>query len=277
MSDASVFYEPTYDECVTDDGVIIRFIDAGEGPVLVLLHGLGQSAAQFSRQIEHLVPTHRVVAVDLRGHGMSAKPAFGYRVSRLAHDVQCVIEHLKLTRFTFLGHSMGCAVIWCYLDLFGFDRVQRLVLVDEPPILVANPAWSSQERENYGAIFDFDEVGRTAEWIRTSREFAETPHQTAEERAFFAAQHQRMPAEHESALFLNHVAQDWRDVLPRISVPTMVIAGERFATCAKWCAAQIPDGMYETFSAAERGTHFMFWDNPGKFNSVLDRFLGQRS
>ncbi|MCY7284603.1 MAG: alpha/beta hydrolase [Cyanobacteria bacterium CAN_BIN43] len=75
-----------------------------------------------------------MVAVDLRGHGESEKVSFGYRIARLSKDVHELIVALQLEKPHLLGHSMGCSIIWSYLDLFGFDEIDRLVLVDQSPL-----------------------------------------------------------------------------------------------------------------------------------------------
>ena len=99
-----------------------------------------------------------MIALDLRGHGDSERPAHGYRISRLAKDVHDVLEALDLEGVTLLGHSMGCSVIWCYWDLFGSERLAKLVLVDQMALLTANPIWSQAEKEAAGSIFDPDSL-----------------------------------------------------------------------------------------------------------------------
>ena len=118
----------------TSDGVEISYISAGEGKPIVMLHGWSQSAEQFKYQIPAFAEHHQVIAVDLRGHGESEKVSFGYRISRLSKDVQELIAVLQLEKPHLLGHSMGCAIIWSYLDLFELDEIDRLVLVDQSPL-----------------------------------------------------------------------------------------------------------------------------------------------
>jgi len=134
-------------EVTTSDGVTLRYLEAGSGPPLVMIPGWSQTAAQFKHQIEGLSDRYRVIAVDMRGHGDSDKPAHGYRISRFAKDLHDVLGALDLTEVNLLAHSLGCAVVWCYLDMFGPERLAKLILVDQSPFLTANPAWSKEERE----------------------------------------------------------------------------------------------------------------------------------
>jgi non-heme chloroperoxidase len=138
----------------TNDGVELHYEDAGSGPVIVLIPGWSQTAAQFQGQLDGLKDRYRLIAIDMRGHGQSTKPEHGYRISRLAKDLYDVLAALDLEDVTLLGHSMGCSVIWSYLDLFGPKRVKKLALIDQMPFIMGNPDWSEQERIESGAILD---------------------------------------------------------------------------------------------------------------------------
>ena len=89
-----------------------------------------------------------MIAIDQRGHGESEKPGFGYKIHRLSKDLHELLISLDLTDVTVLGHSMGCSVIWGYWELFGADRLAKIILVDEPPHLTSNPAWTSGSFES---------------------------------------------------------------------------------------------------------------------------------
>jgi pimeloyl-ACP methyl ester carboxylesterase len=120
-----------------------------------MIPGWSQTAEQFKHQLNSLSDRYRVIAFDMRGHGESDKPDFGYRISRLAHDLYEALDKLDLQDVALLGHSMGCSVIWCYWNLFGPTRCSKLILVDQSPFLTANPTWSAEELAASGAIFTF--------------------------------------------------------------------------------------------------------------------------
>jgi non-heme chloroperoxidase len=71
----------------TKDGVMLSFLEGGEGDPLVMLTGWSQSAAMYGRQFDDFCRIARVIALDHRGHGDSDKPEHGYRVQRLAKDI----------------------------------------------------------------------------------------------------------------------------------------------------------------------------------------------
>src|SRR5437899_11629305 len=84
----------------------------------------------------------------------SDKPTTGYSIARLSKDVHDLLADLSLADVTLMGHSMGCSVIWSYWELFGSERLAKLVLVDQMAFITANPAWSAEEKEASGALFD---------------------------------------------------------------------------------------------------------------------------
>jgi pimeloyl-ACP methyl ester carboxylesterase len=74
-------------------------------------------------------PTQQVYAYDQRFHGDSDSPNHGFHVARLAVDLRDFLQALDLTEVTVVGSSMGCAVIWSYVELFGLQRLRQAVFV----------------------------------------------------------------------------------------------------------------------------------------------------
>ena len=138
----------------TSDGVKINYLEAGSGPPMVLIPGWSQTANQFKHQLSGLSDKFHVYALDMRGHGDSDKPKHGYRIHRLSADVHEFLVGKNLKNVVLGGHSMGCSVIWGYWELYGGDRVSKLLLIDQMPMITMNPAWSDQEKQDAGSIFD---------------------------------------------------------------------------------------------------------------------------
>lgn len=267
----------------TSDGVSLRYIDCGSGRPMVLIHGGLQTAAQFRKQIVEFSTTHRVIAYDQRGHGDSDKPPYGYRTSRLAKDLYELIESLNLNEVVLLGHSMGCSVIWSYWDLFGADRLAKLVLVDQFPLYVTDPALPSTLFGRSAAdLFDVAlQMGKVGIGAAADAGFGMNSKENQgwftslsdEDREFFLACNKAFPREYVTSLLINQFFSDWRDVLPRISVPTLVIGGICTKSWSEWVSSRIPNAQLEIFSRSDLGSHFMFWENPNKFNDLVRRFL----
>ena len=270
------------------DGVQLSLRDAGQGHPLLMLHGWSQSAAMFRYQIEEFSRVTRVLAPDLRGHGLSDKPAFGYRIASLARDVNELLDQLGVDCADMLGWSMGASVLWSFIDLFGSRRIRKLVLVDEPACVVQLPGMSANEIAEAGAIVDLAGLQSLIagllgpESLAVRRAFLDgmlSKHPTEETRQWLMDESLKMPPAYAAALLLDHATQDWRDLIPRIDVPTLVVGGESSHVnpqSQKWIASQIRASRLEIIPAADRGSHFPFIENPALFNRLVGEFLGLR-
>jgi pimeloyl-ACP methyl ester carboxylesterase len=269
----------------TSDGVQLSYISAGRGQPIVLLPGWSQSAEQFKYQIPVFAEHYQVIAPDLRGQCESEKVSFGYRVSRLSKDIQELIGALQLKKPHLLGHSMGCSLIWSYLDLFGLDEIDRLVLVDQPPLIVSRSHWDAQEIAESGAVFTAEQLnaivhtlenGKTEELTRNLLTSMVTPAMSKEQFEWIVECNQRLPRANAATLLYNESHLDWRDQIVRIRKPTLIVAGRKSIvpwTSQVWINQSIPDSELEIFEAAEGGGHFTFIENPEKFNRRVLQFL----
>src|SRR6267143_3123745 len=115
---------------VTIEGVNIHYVCGGNGPPLVLVHGLGSSAAvEFYYNLEPLAAHHRVLAIDLPGFGKSDKPVLDYTIDLFVKAVRDLMTSEGLERSAVMGVSMGGRVA-LGLALDSPELVERLVLVD---------------------------------------------------------------------------------------------------------------------------------------------------
>src|SRR5688572_22684946 len=100
----------------------------GEGPVIVLIHGITGRSEQWERAIEHLAAEHTVLAPDLLGHGESAKPRGDYSLGAYASGVRDIMVALGHDRATVVGHSLGGGIAMQFAYQFP-ERCERLALV----------------------------------------------------------------------------------------------------------------------------------------------------
>jgi pimeloyl-ACP methyl ester carboxylesterase/DNA-binding SARP family transcriptional activator len=118
------------DELIPLEEITMHVVDwPGEEPSILAIHGSAGHAYGLTALGERLAPDVRFVAVDLRGHGFSDKPATGYGVEEHVEDVLQLIDALGLERPILLGHSIGGAVATFAAEAGG-DRVGGLVLFD---------------------------------------------------------------------------------------------------------------------------------------------------
>jgi pimeloyl-ACP methyl ester carboxylesterase len=151
-------------------GHTIHYQQIGEGPDVVLIHGLFCNIAfWWFRVAPKLAERCRVTALDLRGHGFSAMSDEGYRTVDLAGDVVALMDHLGIEKAHVIGHSFGGAVALAVATL-GSDKVGRLSLVDawvpslqKMPPLSDTSSWPAlQERLRERGIVIEGELPRVA-------------------------------------------------------------------------------------------------------------------
>jgi len=104
------------------------FVETGKGPVLLLIHGIGDSSETWRNLIPHLARDHTVIAPDLLGHGRSDKPRADYSVAAYANGMRALLSVLGVDRATTVGHSLGGAVAMQFAYQYP-ERCDRLVLV----------------------------------------------------------------------------------------------------------------------------------------------------
>jgi len=114
-----------------NDGVDLAVEVAGEGPGLLLVHGLGGWKEDFADHVPTLARDHTVVTFDHRGHGESDKPAdpAAYSFDRLVDDTVAVADATGLDHFRLLGHSMG-GMVARKIVLHEPARVDALIMMD---------------------------------------------------------------------------------------------------------------------------------------------------
>ena len=269
-----------------NDGAELSLIDVGSGPALIILPSWTNSAAQYHHKVTELATDHRVIAVDVRAGGLSAKTDFGLRISRFSADLREICAQLAIAPTILMGHSMGCSIIWSYLDLFGPQQVDALILVDQAPTQLIQPGWSVDEALSYGATQTAEDVFEFAarfaapdgvDW--TWRRYRPLFTQTFPEDEFDWAVREslQMPRKLAAKLFLDHAMRDWRDVIRRIRLPTLVVGAETSVfpvASQQWIARQIPGARLEIFAEKDGGSHFMCFENPIRFNAIVRDFLG---
>jgi pimeloyl-ACP methyl ester carboxylesterase len=110
------------------DGVILRGEQAGDGPPIVLLHGLSATRRNVVQGSRHLIKRgYRLIAYDARGHGASS-PGRSYEYPELVDDLEAVLDHLGIERAALVGSSMGAATAMAF-TLEHPERVAALVQI----------------------------------------------------------------------------------------------------------------------------------------------------
>jgi pimeloyl-ACP methyl ester carboxylesterase len=122
---------------IVHNGITLAYEDRGAGkPAFVFVHGWTCNRSFFAPQVAHFARQHRVVSIDLRGHGESDKPQGPYTRAQDADDIAYVIEHLGLGPVVAVGHSMGGTIV-LQLAVAHPACVAAIVMVDPAPFVFA--------------------------------------------------------------------------------------------------------------------------------------------
>lgn len=273
----------------TNDGVNLHYIEEGTvGQPLVIVHGWRSEAAEYCHNILPLSERFKVYLLELRGHGQSDHPDYGFRLSRLAMDLNEFIQSLPYEKVNIMAHSMGCLVTYNYIDLFGQDKINKLILVDAPTFCAVVPGESEEERKSHGG--SFKDIWKLYNALNISleeggKEFevqSPAPANDISAQSLYYQKSKQLPRAQlnnpfHASLLLSIATNDCRDIVKRITVKTMYIFGETsrctYPELAKWMADHIPDCTLVSFSREEYGRHSMFCANPVKFNKEVLNFL----
>ncbi|MFG2294510.1 alpha/beta fold hydrolase [Streptomyces sp. NPDC048603] len=260
---------------VTSDEVSLHFYDEGTGRPVVLISGYGQPADDWALQWGALRGAgYRVVSLDRRWAGSSDRPPYGLRMSRGGQDVGELLAHLGLDGVLLVGQSMGASHIWAYAGLHGCARLAGIVSLDQTPRMLNGSGWDygfyGLTEENLGTFFlspeNVFDTGHGRLWqdpleldarIRAAGGRGAKPDITAD----------TFP------LLFDHVCQDWRDVVARITVPALVVAGDQSqfwpAGHAQATAELSPLARAEVVPGAGHAVHV---DKPEAVNRLLLEF-----
>ena len=122
------------------DGTKLYYEDKGQGQTLLFAHGLNSSHLKIKNFIDEFKDNYRIVCYDQRGHAASDHPMKHMNVQRLGQDMHDIIEYLDLKDMIVIGHSMGAATIFSYVNQYGCGKLKKIVAVDMSPYM-RNTVW----------------------------------------------------------------------------------------------------------------------------------------
>lgn len=271
----------------TNDGVKLSYWEAGAGEPLIFVPGWSANGAQYVNLMALLARRYHVYVLDPRNQGMSQHVPHGGRISRFSMDLKEFGDHLGIKSASYVGHSMGAAILWSYIDLFGTQGIRKLALVDEPISIYAHEDWTEKERTDAGGtttsaerlVAAFTRGGPASRLTTDLKSFEraqmmDSPYFANSER--FASEFVKNEPEALARVLFNHAVNDWRDVVAhKIDVPTAIFSGEESNNLPsqRWAQSVIRGASLYSYTAAEQGDHFLMFKNPVKFVGDLRSFL----
>jgi non-heme chloroperoxidase len=260
----------------------IYYEDHGTGQPVVLIHGYPLSGRAWDRQVPVLLDAgHRVITYDRRGFGKSGQPTVGYDYDTFAADLAALLEHLDLRDAVLVGHSMGTGEVTRYLGSYGSGRVAKGVLVSPiPPFLLQagdNPEGVPQ------SLFDgFAQAARadTPAWMKGFLDNfynIDTLRGTlVSDQAYQASWNLAVTASATAAVAcIGTWTTDFRDDLPKIDVPMLVVQGDADQVLPLDKTGQRLPGLIKDVRLVviEGGPHAIAWTHAGQVNTALLDFL----
>ncbi|MCL7454775.1 MAG: alpha/beta hydrolase [Anaerolineae bacterium] len=244
----------------------------GQGDPLVLIHGLGSSARDWQYQIEPFSQRYRVVALDVRGHGQSAKPPGPYSIPLFAADTAGLMRALGLGPAHVVGISMG-GMIGLQLAVDAPELLRSLVVVNAGPEMIVRTwreRWQLVQRQLIVRILGMRKMGE----VLGARLFPK-PEQ-GELRALFAEHWaENDPRAYREAMKAL-VGWSVADRLEAISCPVLVVAADQDYTPVESKAAYVQRLHHGELVVVEDSRHATPVEHPDRFNQVLGEFLQGR-
>ena len=101
----------------------------GEGQPILCVHGLTANCRCWDVMASSLTPENKIIAIDLRGRGLSDKPSAGYSLQHHIKDILCVLDDLKQERIVLMGHSLGAFISLAFAANYP-ERTEKIILMD---------------------------------------------------------------------------------------------------------------------------------------------------
>jgi pimeloyl-ACP methyl ester carboxylesterase len=268
---------------IATNGTTIHARVGGKGPAVVLLHGYGETGDMWAPLAANLVSDHTVIVPDLRGLGLSSKPAGGYDKKTQGHDIAGVLDTLKIGKTDLVTHDIGNMVGYAFAAE-NPGRVTRFILMDAPlpgvgpwDEILKNPLlWHFR----FGGP-DMERLVAGRERIYLDRfwnEFSATPAKFSEaSRVHYAALYARPGAMHAGFAQFAAFDQDAIDdkaflAVGKLTMPVLAIGGEKsfgpmMATVMRFAATDV------TQAVIPDAGHWLMEEQPVATVKVVRDFL----
>jgi non-heme chloroperoxidase len=262
----------------------IHYNDHGTGSPVVLIHGYPLDGNSWERQERVLLAQgYRCISYDRRGFGRSSQPTVGYDYDTFAADLKALLDHLALDQDVVLaGFSMGTGEVTRYLGTYGSGGVSKAALFGViPPFLLQtddNPKGvDGQVFEDIKAAIVKDRYAYFKEFLDNFYNVDVLGPDRISDQAWQASFNVAVGSSpYASYVCVNTWMTDFRDDLPKIDVPTLVVHGTEdrilpFEATAARLGELIAD---VTVLPVEGGPHNIGWTHPEEVNTALLDFLG---
>jgi non-heme chloroperoxidase len=260
----------------------LYYEDLGSGRPVVLIHGYPLDGHSWERQTKALLDAgYRVITYDRRGFGQSSKPTTGHDYDTYAADLNELLEQLEIGDIVLGGFSMGSGEVTRYLGKYGSDRVETAVLFGAiPPFLLK----TDDNAEGVdGSVFEGIKETVLKDRYVWFKQFLDdfynvdkfAPERISEQAWQASFQVACMASPYSSYACVDAWLTDFREDLPKIDVPTLVLHGtEDRILPYEATAARLTDLIDDVkVIPVEEGPHNIGWTHPEVVNPILLAFI----
>lgn len=247
------------------DGVKLCFEEAGTGgPPLLLVHGWTCDHTYMAPQFAHFQETHRVIAVDLRGHGQSDKPEQDYTMAGFADDLVWLCGQLAVEKPVVIGHSMGGVIAVALAALF--PEVPSAIVTLDSPIVLAQAL-----RAGFDPLI---KALKSPQYREAQRQFVSDglflPTDDPARKARIVEEMSSAPQHVMSSAFECTVSSDNEDMVEKCQVPFLVLLAAQPLSDVPRLQQLCPEAVIgQTVGAG----HFHQLEVPAQINAMIERFL----
>ena len=267
------------------DGGSIHVIERGSGRPLLLIHGITLQAGVWAPQLHGLSDRYRVLAMDVRGHGLSTAGSDGFGRKIAARDVATVIEKLDLHNVVVVGHSMGGMILMEFAGDFPTlleERVAGLVFMDTaayqiaPKVVlpVAKALGAGLRRGlDRGLPVPQRRMGEDdLSWVMTRIAFgSKPPARAVDQTRRFAME---IPQSTSLVSGIDLLDHDARKALQATKTPSLILVGSRDLLTPVYAARRIAEFLpHARFEVLKGAGHQLMQERPAEFARLLDGFV----
>jgi len=258
-------------------GIQLHVVETGnpEGQPILFIHGASQCHQAWNLQMNsRLAEAHRLVALDMRGHGLSDKPRAAYQDSKLwAEDIHAVIEALQLDHPVLCGWSYGPIVFLDYVRHYGEDEIGGLHFVGAVTKLGSEDAMSVLTPEFLSVVPQFlsDDAETSARGLEGLLQLCFARKPSASELSCMLEYNVSVPSHVRQGLFSRSFHND--DLMPKLRKPVLITHGAADAIVKPAVVDQHKAAMpHAQIDLMPNVGHAAFWDDAPGFNDRLHGF-----
>ena len=246
------------------NGKTIHYADEGTGRAVVLLHGLGGNSENWILQRRLLSETHRVLSIDLPGHGLSTGRTICF--TEYPEAIGAMLDHARVERATLCGLSTGARTGLAFAVRY-LDRVSGVVIVNA--FLHLEPNDYAKRIALYNLLLEKDGERQWADQLLALMGVGEHP---AIIRGFLRSLDHIDPL-HIRRIFREQIQWDQRPDLKNVHCPVLVVRGAKDRFIPAYCFDEIRAGLSCSKLAVLDTGHLPYLEKPAEFNQAVAQFL----